>query len=452
MIGEFIMLGTIHVAAEAIRQGRSSPLELLDACLARIDRYEPRVHAWVFVDQDGARAQAEKVAAELRQGRWRGPLHGIPLAIKDIIDVFDWPTAAGSKLWAQSIARRDATVVERLRQAGAVLLGKTVTTQYASFDPPPTRNPWHLERTPGGSSSGSAAATACGMCLGALGSQTGGSITRPASFCGVAGLKPTYGRVSGHGVVPLAPSMDHAGPIARCVRDLAILLQTIAGPDPRDETCSHRPVPDYVAKLAGPLAVPRLGRLRGLFADLAHPSILQLLEETSHRLREHGATVCDVALPAGFAEVLSCHRVVMAVEAAAYHAPRLERHPEDYAPQIRSLLDEGLSCPAPEYARCKDHQRQLSASMPACFQDVDVLLTPATTGPAPDANTTGDPAFNSPWSYTGLPTVSFPVGRDPNGLPLAIQLVGRPWSEAELLAAAAWCEDILEVEIGEPPA
>src|SRR5262245_12357068 len=181
------MLPTIHAAADDLRQGRTTPLELLDACLANLDRYEPRVRAWVFVDRDGARADAERLTAELRGGRCRGPLHGIPLGVKDIFDVFDWPTAAGARLWARSVARRDATVVQRLRQAGAVFVGKTVTTQYASFDPPPTRNPWDLERTPGGSSSGSAAALACGMCLAALGSQTGGSITRPAAFCGVAG-------------------------------------------------------------------------------------------------------------------------------------------------------------------------------------------------------------------------------------------------------------------------
>src|SRR6266478_5368146 len=230
----------IHQAADEIRQGRLSPTELLDPCLAQIDRHEPRVRAWVFVDRESARAQCEQLTQELSRGQNRGPLHGIPLGIKDIYDVFDWPTAAGSRLWAQSIARRDATVVERLRQAGAVFIGKTVTTQYASFDPPPTRNPWHPGRTPGGSSSGSAAALACGMCLGALGSQTGGSITRPASYCGVAGCKPSYGRVSASGIVPLAPSMDHPGPIARSVRDLAILLQAIAGSDPLDPDCASQ--------------------------------------------------------------------------------------------------------------------------------------------------------------------------------------------------------------------
>src|SRR5262245_10128167 len=198
---------TLHAAAADVRQGRRTPIDLLESCLARIDQLEEKVRAWVLIDRDGARATAERLTCELKQGHYRGPLHGIPVGIKDIFDVFDWPTAAGSRLWKQSIARHDSTCVRRLREAGAVLLGKAVTTQYASFDPPPTRNPWDLSRTPGGSSSGSAAALACGMCLGALGSQTGGSITRPASFCGVCGCKPTYGRVSCRGVVPLAPSM-----------------------------------------------------------------------------------------------------------------------------------------------------------------------------------------------------------------------------------------------------
>jgi aspartyl-tRNA(Asn)/glutamyl-tRNA(Gln) amidotransferase subunit A len=372
-------------------------------------------------------------------------LHGLPLAIKDIFDVYDWPTAAGSRLWAQSIARHDATVVRRLRQAGVVFLGKTVTTQYASFDPPPTRNPWNPTRTPGGSSSGSAAAVACGMCLGALGSQTGGSITRPASYCGVAGCKPTYGRVSAHGVLPLAPSMDHPGPIAGCVRDLALLLQAIAGPDPLDPSCSDRPVPDLLAPLAGTLPAPRLGRVCGLFEERAEPSVRALMEQVTAALRSQGATVSDVALPAAFAEVVARHRTVMAVEGAVYHEARLRRHPEDYEPKIRALLEEGLACPAAEYARCKNHQRELSCAMLSCFQGVDALLTPATTGPAPNAGSTGDPAFNAPWSYTGLPTVSFLAGWSPDGLPLAIQLVGRPWSEAELLAVAAWCEQALDV-------
>src|SRR6516164_1090391 len=285
------MLPSIHAAAEEIRHRRLSPVDLVKTCLQRIDRYEDRVHAWVLVDREGALARAEECAREIERGGWRGPLHGIPLAIKDIFDVFDWPTAAGSRLWKNSIARQDAPVVRRLRQAGAVFLGKTVTTQYASFDPPPTRNPWDLSRTPGGSSSGSAAALACGMCLGALGSQTGGSITRPASYCGVTGIKPSYGLVSCNGVVPLAHSMDHPGPMARCVRDLAIMLQAIAGPDGVDPECSWQPTPDYMAALEEPRESPTLGRLRGLFHDRAEPAMRELMDRVCDTLRERDAGI-----------------------------------------------------------------------------------------------------------------------------------------------------------------
>jgi len=288
------------------------------------------------------------------------------------------------------------------------------------------------------------------MCLGTLGSQTGGSITRPASFCGVAGCKPTHGRVSTRGVVPLAPSMDHVGPMARCVADLAILLQTIAGADADGSSGAEKEVPDLLAAIRQASA-PRLGRVRGLFEEQAEPLMNRLLDDVSRRVRQAGGEVVDVALPASFAEVPVRHRIVMAVEAAMFHEPRLRRHPDDYDPCIRSLLEEGLACPAPEYGRCKDHQRALKEEMWACFEDVDALLTPATIGPAPDAATTGDPLYNSPWSYTGLPTVSIPAAHSVEKLPLAIQLVGPAWSEADLLGAAAWVERALAFDVGEPP-
>jgi aspartyl-tRNA(Asn)/glutamyl-tRNA(Gln) amidotransferase subunit A len=455
------MIPTILAAAAELRGGRRTPVDLVDFCLERINRYEPQVHAWVLVDREGARAEAERLTAEARNGQWRGPLHGIPLGIKDIFDVYDWPTTGGSRRWAQSIARRDATVVRRLREAGAIFLGKTVTTPFASFDPPVTGNPWDRTRTPGGSSSGSAAALACGMCLGALGSQTGGSIARPASYCGVAGCKPTYGRVSGEGVMPLAASMDHPGPMGRCVRDLAILLQAIAGVDPADPATGDQPVPDLMAELeraygerrgvSPPCSPsPRVGRVRGLFEELAEPAMRTLMDRVDEKLQERGAPMVNVALPAGFAEVVARHRTVMAVEAARYHEVRFRRHPEDYPPRIRGLIEEGLACSATEYARCKEHQARLTTEMAHCFGGVDVLLTPATRGAAPAADTTGDPAFNSPWSYTGLPTVSFPAGWNEEGLPLAIQLIGRAWDEARLFRAAAWCEAAVALEQREP--
>lgn len=441
---------SIHAAAAEVKLGEITPRELLSHCWQRIDRMEPRIHAWVLVDRERAQADAEQLTRELESGQWRGPLHGIPLAIKDIFDVFDWPTAAGSKRWAQSYARRDATAVAKLRQAGAVLIGKTVTTQYASFDPPVTRNPWDLSRTPGGSSSGSAAAVACCMCLGALGSQTGGSITRPASYCGVAGCKPTFGRVSTTGVVPLAHSMDHIGPIARNVRDLAVLLQAIAGADPADPLCSSRPVPDVTQALTGARKPPVLGRVRGLFEERADAAVHKMMDEISSAWRGHGARIIDLALPASFATVVPRHRTVMAVEAAQFHRSRLERYPDDYRPNIRALLEEGLACSATDYAASKEHQRLLTQEMLGCFDGVDALLTPATTSPAPDSSTTGNPSFNSPWSYTGLPTVSFPCAKTPEGLPLAVQLVGKPWSEPDLLSVGVWCEETLNFEIGDP--
>jgi aspartyl-tRNA(Asn)/glutamyl-tRNA(Gln) amidotransferase subunit A len=443
------MLPTIHAAAEAIRTGALSPVDFVEKCLDAVDRHEPHVRAWVLIDRLGARKEAERLEKAARLRNWLGPLHGIPIGIKDIIDVEGWPTAAGSRLWANRIAARDASVVARLRRAGAILLGKTVTTPYASFDPPPTRNPWNLSRTPGGSSSGSAAAIACGMCPGALGSQTGGSLTRPASYCGVATCKPSFGRVSVDGVLPLAANMDHPGPMARCVRDLGILLEVIADPTDVD-----RESPRSLAGAAPALpsgTVPRLGRLGGLFDDLVDESVRAIIEGATEHLRSRGASIVKVALPSSFGEVLERHRTVMAVEAAAFHEARLREHPEDYGPRVTALLEEGLACPAPQYVRARQHQRRLIEEFSSRFEGVDALLTPATTSPAPSAETTGDPAFNSPWSYTGFPTVSMPAGWSSDGLPLAIQLVGRPWSEANLLATAVWCETALEFDLREPP-
>jgi aspartyl-tRNA(Asn)/glutamyl-tRNA(Gln) amidotransferase subunit A len=436
------MYRTIHEAAVALRDGKVTPLQLLDQCLERIDRYESKVHAWVFVDREAARAQAEAMTQELKGGSRRGPLHGIPIGVKDIYDVFDWPTAAGSKLWAQSYARQDAPVVQYLRSAGAVFVGKTVTTAYASFDPPPTRNPWNLARTPGGSSSGSAAGLACGMCLGALGSQTGGSITRPASYCGVTGCKPTYGIIPLEGIVPLAHSMDHPGPMATCVRDLAIMLTAMK--------------PPYTKAINGEFLTesppPRIGRLRGLFHDRAEPAVRDMMERVSNQFRKREAQVEPIDLPADFSDVVQRHRIVMAVESAQFHEPRLRRHPEDYPPKFRSLVEEGLATSATEYARTKEHQTRLQQAILAPLGAVDVLLAPATTGPAPSAETTGDPAFNSPWSYTGLPVVSMVAGWTDDGMPLAIQLVGRPCQEEQLLAVALWCERVLGMERREPTA
>lgn len=427
------MIQTIHEAAEAIRGRRVTPIDLVQQCFDAMDRWEKHVHAWVFIDREYALAEAKRLTDELATGRYRGPLHGIPIGVKDIYDVYDWPTACGSKLWANSIARQDAAVVASLREAGAIFLGKTVTTQYASFDPPVTKNPWNLAHTPGGSSSGSAAAVATGMCLGALGSQTGGSITRPASYCGIAGCKPTFESFSLDGIMPLAYSMDHPGPMAHNVMDLALLMQAMGGR-------IYELPPNYAEKAESPSSRPRFGRLRQLFDERASQPVRDMMDEICHRFGQDGGQVEEVALPPEFSDVVARHRIVMAVEGAQFHETRLRRHPDDYAPRIGQLLEEGLSCPAPEYARAKEHQKDLTLKMGMAMANDLILLCPATTGPAPLADTTGDPAFNSPWSYTGLPTISIQTGYFVDGLPLAIQLVSGALREDLLLSVAAWCE------------
>lgn len=389
--------------------------------MARIDRYEERVRAWAHLDRDGAREQAERLTVELKNN-YRGPLHGIPIGIKDIIDVFDMPTGCGSKLWANSFARRDASVVERLRQAGAVILGKTVTTAYASFDPPVTRNPWNLERTPGGSSSGSAAAVACGMCLGAIATQTGGSITRPAAFCGVYSIKPTFGRVSVDGVLPLSPRLDHVGVMANSAADLTILFEII---------CTAP---------AKPIGLPHRLLVLNDFAPPGMPD--QTMTEAFARFRtttkQLGWEWREHVLPPSFTEVRRNQYILMAVGAAAYHGERFRRRPDDYPPKVSQLIRDGLTTSAADYDRALQHHTRFWAEIDSAFPDGwDTFITPATVGPAPSAETTGDPVFNSPWSYAGLPTVSIPIGWSVDGLPLSVQLVGQRGKDEKLLDLAA---------------
>ncbi len=429
---------TIAGVGRQLRDRRRMCVDVLEGCLARIDEWEPRVHAWVLVDREGAMAQARARDDELAAGQSRGPLHGIPIGIKDIIDVAGMPTACGSKLRAGEVAAEDAGLVALLRQAGAVILGKTVTTPFAWIDPPPTRNPWALDRTPGGSSSGSAAAVACGMALGAIGTQTGGSITRPASFCGVAGCKPSHGSVSVRGVFPFAAGLDHPGPIARTVADLAILLHPLIGLPLPGEAHGHLGPIDR-----SPRPRPRLGRLRGLFEERAEPAMLRAFNDAMTVWESAGAETSEPPLPVDFPDAIAIHRAIMAAEAAGFHETRFREHPDDYPPRIHDLLIEGLAMPASAYVQCQERRANLAQRVHETFHNCDVLVTPAALGPAPGPETTGDPVFNAPWSLFGLPTVSFPVGLSPEGLPLAVQLIGRRDREGELFDAALWCEDAI---------
>lgn len=430
---------TIPEASNQLRDYRMSSIDLVEQCLDTIDKHEDSLKAWVVVDADNARQEAAARDRELKSGQLRGPLHGIPVGIKDIIDVQGLPTLAGSPLRERVPAEHDATVVQRLREAGAVILGKTATTQWAAFDPPPTRNPWNLEHTPGGSSSGSAAAVAIGMCLASLGSQTGGSISRPASYCGVAGCKPTFGRVSRTGVVPVSSHLDHMGPIARSAHDLAIMLQAIAGPDASDPWCARRDAPDVINQIDH-AAPPRLGILGEFFHEHADQEVRDSISNTVEKLQSAGAQTVDASLPSDFDTFTAHHLLVMEVEAAEYHRDRFPAQREHFGPAIAQLLEEGNKADTRDYAAALNHRRSFTRDLIEVLAPFDALICPTTTTPAPTPETTGDPRFNSPWSYAGLPTVTIPCQLSSAGLPLGIQLIGPPWSEAQLLSVAAWCE------------
>lgn len=413
--------------ARAYRAGYLSPVDVIDECLRRIELLEPRVKAWVHVDAEAARRQARQAAEEFARAKSRKrlpPLTGIPIGIKDLIDVAGWPTLAGSRTRTADPAPADSPLVTRLREAGAIILGKTVTTEFACFDPPPTRNPWNLEHTPGGSSSGSCAAVALGMCLGAIGSQTGGSITRPASFCGVAGFKPHYGAISTDRVIPLSYSLDHIGPIARRVKDLKILYRALAEtpPVPID---FHKP--------------PRLVTCPS-FVGEADPEMQQAFADVSDTFRSCGAEIEEHALPPSFTDVKRMHRRILCAEAAHYHRATFAARANDYGPAIRQHIEEGLATSTHDLIEAQQHRARFRAELagedlPRCW------LFPGAMGPAPTPETTGDPKFNSVWSYAGCPTISFPVARSTRGLPLAVQVVWSwPSTPTGLFQVARWCE------------
>jgi aspartyl-tRNA(Asn)/glutamyl-tRNA(Gln) amidotransferase subunit A len=414
-------------AAERIRRGEVSSHALTEACLARITKLEPTVLAWAHLDPGGALAAARERDAEARAGRPRGPLHGVPVGIKDIFDVAGMPTTAGARAFAHTHPTRDAAAVARLRAAGAVILGKTHTTQFAFRDPAPTRNPWDGAYTPGGSSSGSAAAVAARMVPCAIGSQTVGSILRPAAFCGVVGLKGQHSLVPVDGAVPLAWSLDHVGPFARSVSDAALVLAVMAD-----------------AKLE-PVKVeaPRLSVGRQLF-ERADPDLRHHLEGVVERLAQAGARVTELTLPPPFAGIHAAGQVVLEVEAATYHQPAFAKHADDYGPGMREMLKIGLARPATEYVNANRVRTAFRDAMIPLLEAHDALLSPTAPGPAPAGlGWTGDASLCAPWSSAGVPSISLPTGLNASGLPLALQLVQAPTGLARLLGVAAWCERVL---------
>ena len=434
---------TLSEASRLIHQNKLSPSELLTSLLHRIDALEPELKAWVNIDREGAIAAAERCSKEVAEGRLRGPLHGLPLGVKDIYYTKGMTTAAGSTILADFVPSYDATTVIKLKEAGAIILGKTETTEFACFDPAPTRNPWNTGHTPGGSSSGSAAAVSSGMCPGALGSQTGGSTIRPAAYCATIGLKPTYGRISRYGVFPVSWCLDHVGIFTRSVEDAAVLLEVLAGHDPKDLTSSTLPVPSYRKALDGS-SPPRLGLLKEFFFVNANEAVKKNIEETTERLSNAGAEVVEVQLPASFKAVHAAHSILMMTEAAAVHKKTFQTRMKDYRPNLRGMIASGLLMPAPTYLKAQQIKSQFIREISEVIKGFNGFITPATPAPAPKGlKSTGDPAFNAPWSFSGLPAITVPSGVTKNGLPLGIQLVGHPFAEKELLHIAHWCERII---------
>lgn len=441
---------TIKEAASAIATGKSTALELVESCLGRIHDMEGRIQAWVLVDREGALEAAQRLDQELEQGRRRGPLHGIPFGIKDIFYTAGLRTEAGSRSWSGFVPSYDATSVTRLKEAGAIILGKTHTTEFAHRDPAPTRNPWNTDHTPGGSSSGSGASVAAGMCLAALGSQTLGSVLRPAAYNGIVGFKPHYGRISTYGVVPLAWTLDHVGILARTVEDTALIFQAIAGYDTMDCHSLDDTVPDCLSNLESQ-KTPRLGLVRQYFFDNADEEMRSHTDGIVKRLRQAGSEVQDMEFPCNFSEMFDNGRTIMAVEAATYHQAMFAKHKDLYRTGMSKLIEQGLSISAIEYVKILETCSQQYANVKPLLHQVDALLIPGAVGAAPyGLASTGSPVMQGPWTIMGIPAISLPTGLNKDGLPLAIQLVGHPKAEDHLLATARWCERVLNVQLKPP--
>ncbi|QGQ21405.1 amidase [Gimesia benthica] len=423
---------TIADTQQALKAGTLSCRELLEQCFRKIDAEEDVIHAWAYLDRVSAFQQADELDAEIQRGIWRGPLHGIPVGIKDIIDVKGMPTRAGLESRDETPASQDAMVVANLRLEGAIFPGKTETTQLACFDPPPTRNPWNQDHTPGGSSSGSAAAVAAGMCLAAVGTQTGGSIIRPSAFCGIAGLKPTFGMVDRQGVILLSDHLDHVGPIAQTVVDLVIMLDCMT-----DQAT-------YLPLLMEPVTEPpRIGWLSGFFSERAEPEMQQALMMASDELNAAGAPIRECPLPAEFDSILEEHMALMGYEIFQHMGGDYDQNPDDYGPAISKVLEWGRRVTPERYQASLDYQNMISQVMRRCFARSEILISPATYGVAPTPSTTGNPGMNAPWSLTGFPTITIPVAVSETGLPLGIQITGHPDKFDDLLKAAQWCENVL---------
>jgi Asp-tRNA(Asn)/Glu-tRNA(Gln) amidotransferase A subunit family amidase len=411
-------------AAERLKEGETTALALVRSCLERIGQLEPQIQAWQQLDAEGALARA----AALDNERPGGTLDGIPIGIKDIIDVAGLPTTMGSPVYRDHVAQESAEVVRRLERAGAVIMGKTVTTEFAYFTPGKTHNPWNTAHTPGGSSSGSAAAVATGMVPAALGTQTAGSVIRPAAFCGIVGFKPTRGMVPNHGTLDYSPTLDQTGVLARSVADAG----RVAGVITAGRIDGAAPQP------ASPL---RLAAVRSPVWRAADAAQSGSFAAAVRQLGGAGATITEVELPAVFNDAHAAHNTIMTYEASQFFRTLQDAHRADLSDMLNRLIDAGRAIPAERYREAVALRQDLIEALDGFLADYDAIITPPARGEAPATlGETGDPTFCVMWTLTGVPALSIPVELGPRGLPLGLQIVGRSGDDDRVLSVAAWCE------------
>ena len=454
----------IASAARAIAASSLSSVELTERILQRIALIDPCLKAYVEVLSENARAAAKGADTEIRSGRHRGPLHGIPIAIKELYDIAGVRTASGSKVREGYVAGADSTVVRKLREAGAIILGTVTTHEFAfGFDSPPTRNAWNIEHIPSGSSGGTAAAVAAGLCLGGVGTDTGGSIRTPAAANGIAGIKPSYGRVSKAGITVLSWSLDHPGPLARTVNDLAILLKIMSGADPKDPHTKDIAVPDYTKALGQDIHGVRLGLPTNYFFDDIQTAVGDAVTDAVKRLEKSGGVIVPIAIP-GVEGIVDSWLPISMAEAATYHQQSFRTKADFYSDEVRLLLEAGELTLATTYINAQRVRFAWKASLKETMRDIDVVITPTLPNTAMNVGQQTikigkkeesvfavSARFCAPFNMVGLPAASIPCGFAPNGLPIGLQIIGKAFDEETVLKVGHAFERVTDYHLRRPP-
>lgn len=425
---------TLREAGERMRQGELKAEALLRSCLERIEKREGQVHAWTNLYVEEALETARALDSDAAAGKWRGVLHGIPCGVKDIIHVQGMLTTGGTEAYEAHVAEADSDGVGRMREAGAIMLGKTVTTSFAYRDARETRNPWNTERTPGGSSSGSGAAVGDHMCHAALGTQTGGSTLRPGAYNGIVGFKPTFGEIGTGGLLELSWTMDHVGVLARDVEDARLVWLAARQAGGADGADGRLPEP------LKPRTPARVGRLRGYFEEHCDPEMREHLEANFKLLADNGAEIVECPVPDSYEGFKEMWQHIIAAESAINHQERYPARKELYPPHFKEMMEDGFAKPALVYLGAMRHRERLKTDLTALLAGVDALMLPTAPGPPPDPSTTGDATFLAPWTCCGFPSISVPSGLSAEGLPLGMQLVTGMGGDVELLQLGKWCE------------